>query len=528
MGNQKKVKRTKKTVSAKRDKEAFLHKQAESIARKHLDALNGIIADMDAHKEEYVKNPEKDFTRKRKIMFDDVIKFQLGIKSNSLRRESQAYFGELRNIDIYASAYVQQRNKLKDNTFYVLMNRFNEFCLQERGLKTWEGYRIMPVDGTVVNIPYNYESDTFVRGRQKNDAKMTQMEKLQETMLKDFNLLPGSPDRKSQKLKNRTEKAEKKSKRKNTVPKEQRESGFNQFHITTMYDAPNKLFLDAEIQPEGKNNEVRACINMIKRNTFKQKTILVADRGFGSRNLFHYCELKENLDYAIRVKNDFTKRIKALPLEAFDIDITDEIRTGQFKEDREAYQSGRACRLTAPSKDGKNRQPVTWDFESPCVITYRVVRFEIAKGNYETIVTSLDREQFPAEKLKELYHMRWEVETAYRWYKYAVGGSCFHSKNELYIQQEIYSRIIMFNFCFTIASQVEIEQKKEWKHKYVVNYTAAITICIDYFRKQDAGNEEEIIWLILKNKLPIREGRQNERNLIAKRYESCNYRKTAA
>ena len=211
MGNQKKVKRTKKTVSAKRDKEAFLHKQAENIARKHLEALNGIIADMDAHKEEYVKNPEKDFTRKRKIMFDDVIKFQLGIKSNSLRRESQAYFGELRNIDIYASAYVQQRNKLKDNTFYVLMNKFNEFCLQERGLKTWEGYRIMPVDGTVVNIPYNYESDTFVRGRQKNDAKMTQMEKVQESILKDFNLLPGSPDRKSQKLKNRTEKAENKS-----------------------------------------------------------------------------------------------------------------------------------------------------------------------------------------------------------------------------------------------------------------------------------------------------------------------------
>ena len=39
-----------------------------------------------------------------------------------------------------------------------------------------------------------------------------------------------------------------------------------------------------------------------------------------------------------------------------------------------------------------------------------MVRFPLDTGEYETIVTSLDRKAFPIDLVKELYHMRWGVE----------------------------------------------------------------------------------------------------------------------
>ena len=35
-------------------------------------------------------------------------------------------------------------------------------------------------------------------------------------------------------------------------------------------------------------------------------------------------------------------------------------------------------------------------------------------GEYETIATSLDPEVFPSDSIKQLYHMRWGIETSFR------------------------------------------------------------------------------------------------------------------
>ena len=40
-----------------------------------------------------------------------------------------------------------------------------------------------------------------------------------------------------------------------------------------------------------------------------------------------------------------------------------------------------------------------------------VLRLKISDDSYECIVTNLDRESFPPEKIKELYHMRWGINT---------------------------------------------------------------------------------------------------------------------
>jgi IS4 transposase len=61
-------------------------------------------------------------------------------------------------------------------------------------------------------------------------------------------------------------------------------------------------------------------------------------------------------------------------------------------------------------------------------IRYRIVRVRITKELAETLITNLPADQYPPEKLKELYAMRWGIETSFRSLKYTVGMLHFNSK----------------------------------------------------------------------------------------------------
>lgn len=62
-------------------------------------------------------------------------------------------------------------------------------------------------------------------------------------------------------------------------------------------------------------------------------------------------------------------------------------------------------------------------------------------------------------KIKELYASRWGIETSFRDLKYTIGMLNFHSKKVMCIQQEIYARMVMYNFVQMITSHVVIVKK---------------------------------------------------------------------
>lgn len=338
----------------------------------------------------FAKNPQTDFTRDRKLSFDKLMHLLLGMRGNSINKELYDYF---KNDELMtSSAFVQQRDKLLPEAMEYLLHEFNSQC---NDTKTYEGYHLYAVDGTDVNIAKNSDSDSYIENGQNE--------------------------------------------------------GYNQLHVNALYDLLNKTYVDAIIQPRPKMYEVKAAIDMIKRNSLSDKTILIADRGYGSMNLMEYIHRTKNLEYLIRVKNDYIKEIKALPMKELDTTITIELRTTQTNEDKLLYEQGKAKWIIGPSKFGKEKKGVTWDFESPFTMTIRVVRFKITEDTYETIVTSLNRFAFPVSKIKELYHLRWGIETSFRELKYAIGLVNFHAKKEDFIKQEIFARLIMYNFCERIT-----------------------------------------------------------------------------
>ena len=146
-------------------------------------------------------------------------------------------------------------------------------------------------------------------------------------------------------------------------------------------------------------------------------------------------------------------------------------------------------------------------------LNFRVVRFQISDDIYETILTNLNRAEYPPNIIKELYALRWGIETSFRDLKYTVGMLDFHSKKTACIKQEIYSHLIMYNFAEMVTSQVSI-RKKQRKHTYRANFSVAVHICRLYYCNKVTLSVLESI--IAKNLIPIRSSRHRDRDLQKK------------
>ena len=124
-------------------------------------------------------------------------------------------------------------------------------------------------------------------------------------------------------------------------------------------------------------------------------------------------------------------------------------------------------------------------------------------------------------KIKELYASRWGIETSFRDLKYTIGMLNFHSKKVMCIQQEIYARMVMYNFVQMITSHVVIV-KKQRKHTYKANFSVATHMSRLFYREKTTSPNLETI--IAKNLIPIRPDRHRERNLKVKTFHGFLYR----
>ncbi len=95
------------------------------------------------------------------------------------------------------------------------------------------------------------------------------------------------------------------------------------------------------------------------------------------------------------------------------------------------------------SKSGSKTRRVRWDFPSPYPMRFRICRFLLANGEFETVATSLPT-SFTLEEIKELYRLRWGLESAFRYWKYTVGMVNLHGKSDTFAEQEIYANLTAF------------------------------------------------------------------------------------
>jgi len=293
--------------------------------------------------------------------------------------------------------------------------------------------------------------------------------------------------------------------------------GFNLLHLNAAYDLCNRLYVDAIVQPRRLCNEGRALATMVDRSPIKGKTIVVADRGYESYNNFAHLERK-GWNYVIRVKDlDSNGILSGLRLPAggeFDRDVNLTLTKKQTKEVKAHPEIYRIIPSTS-----------TFDFLDLhenlfYPISFRVVRFILPNGTYETVITNLSASDFPPDEIKSIYTMRWGIETSFRALKYTVGLTNFHAKRQESIIQEIFARMILYNFAEMMTSHVVISQVDK-QHLYQVNFTVAVHVCRHFLRPRDDGSLLDVEALIRKNILPIRPLRPGQQNTRKIRYRSA-------
>ena len=293
---------------------------------------------------------------------------------------------------------------------------------------------------------------------------------------------------------------------------------FLAYHLNTSYDLLECTYDDIVLQGNAVMNENGAFNEIVDRYD-GPKAIFIADRGYESINSFVKVGMKNN-KYLIRVK-DIHSRTSVLrsfgpfPDAEFDMHVR---RTLTTKQTNEIKAHPEIYKFVPKNQrfDFFDGSPY-FDFEC------RVVRFKISDDTYESIVTNLDESEFNIQDIKELYHLRWEIETSYRELKYHLDLNTLHSKKRMFIEQEIYAKLVLYNFCSRVSNNIKIKEKDR-KYEYQLNYVRAFHIIRNYLKEKGGKNPPDIESLIAKEILPIRPNRQNERKVKAKSPVSFNYR----
>ena len=427
--------------------------------------LNSEINRVASNPKDYCVNSGINFTRKRKLPMKKMLSGIIGMQSGSLTNELIDLFDASPEAPI-ASAFAQQRNKIKPDAFKSIFDGFSDNNINELSIEM----PILAVDGSDIQIATDpNDSDSYFPGTNGQ---------------KDYNLL----------------------------------------HLNALYEVNHQVYVDSIIQKAKNKNEHKALQEMIDNSSIS-KALVIADRGYESYNNLAHIQEKEWF-YLIRIKDGMhgIKQGLTLPDEnEFDVDFTLKLTRKQTKETKELFKDRNHYRFvpgnaTFDYLPVKNRKSDPTKFYE---LKFRIVRFPISEDTFETIITNLDVDAYPMLKIKELYASRWGIETSFRDLKYTIGMLNFHSKKVMCIQQEIYAHMIMYNFVQMITSHVVIT-KKQRKHTYKANFSVATHICRLFYREKTTSPNLETI--IAKNLIPIRSDRHRERKLKVQTFRGFLYR----
>ena len=360
-----------------------------------IESLTEAINEVCKEKEKYSIG-ENAFIRNRKLPLQKLIEDILLFENKSIEK-SLLENHQFSTTTPTAAAFVRQRDKLKPEAFEYIFHSFNKKILS-LCTNTFEGYRLLAGDGTDVNIYLN-----------PNDK---------ETYISEYG-----------------------------------KRGFNLLHVNTLYDLENQIYTDVTISGKRKTSERKALDVMADRAELEKRTIIILDRGYEGLNVYAHL-IVNGFYFLIRLKDTDSNGITSSYKECgdtFDIDFEKIIR--------------RHAPCHAENKDDYKiiGDQTPFDFlkeagdEFP--MKFRIVRFQLENGNYECVATNLPREEFSPEKLRALYARRWGIEVSYRDLKYTLGMNNLHSRKTNSIKQEIYSNLIMHNFCRINSSFAEVKKK---------------------------------------------------------------------
>lgn len=187
-----------------------------------------------------------------------------------------------------------------------------------------------------------------------------------------------------------------------------------------LYDVLNNIIVDASVNPCTANERHLAAAHLDSIQKIKapgKGCILIFDRGYPSADLIDELE-KRDLKYIMRFSSGF------LPPDKYP--EPDHIVNHRF---------------------AKKKAPTT----------FRVLHFDV-NGTEEHLITNLLDPHITADDFRQLYHLRWEIETAYRTLKSTMEIENFSGILPVAIMQDFYATL----FCYNLMSVAEFEMRDDF------------------------------------------------------------------
>ena len=384
-------------------------------------------------------NPAKDFTRNRKLPFEAVIKQVLAFQNKALQNELFDFFPHKRDAPT-KSALIQQRHKIKTEAFTFLYHSFMDNVEMK---SRFFGFSLYACDGSTVNLPRN-----------PNDQSTSVFAK------------PGA-------------------------------KSYNCVHLNVLYNLLDKVYIDYKIDNGSHMREKDALFAMASAIPDPERSILTADRGYGCFNTIAFLS-NLHCRFVLRVKDleSTTSMIRQLklPNTEFDTDIDIILTESHKKQYRDDSRYLLLCGNSAFH---------FFDDNGFANLKFRLVRFRLPSGEYETLVTDLSRTEFTADIIFRIYHLRWGVETSFRELKYALNLVFFHGKQYDFVIQEIIAWLLMYNVYSLMLQAVPDRHDSKLKFAYSVNVHSSIGTLREFFLFGDAA----ILHRLLYNMNPARPNR---------------------
>jgi hypothetical protein len=199
------------------------------------------------------------------------------------------------------------------------------------------------------------------------------------------------------------------------------------------------------------------------------------------------------------------------------IDFVGRCSRSSFKQARIMFEEPIESWTVTLSPDRSKRKEVQ-SLELPSEINVRFVRVILDTGEVEVLVTSLlDESLYPNEDFKELYNLRWGVETFYGTIKGRLNLENFTGKSVEAVRQDFYSTIFISGLesMLTEDAQQELDEKTPGnKHPQKVNKNVSFNAIKNhavelFYKEQDtAVILEKLTQLFKVNPVSVRNQRK--------------------
>jgi hypothetical protein len=268
------------------------------------------------------------------------------------------------------------------------------------------------------------------------------------------------------------------------------------------YDALNHLILNSFIAPY-RTAELIIAHNCVEN--LPDDAIIVYDRNFCTYQLmaYHLWRYRQK-HFLIRAKEKLRF-------------VADFLARGNEEE---------IIDLLPPNKDTINKMTERGFYvRADSIIRIRLVRVVLPGGGIEVLATNLlAKDEYNAQDLKELYFLRWGVETSINFQKNTLMLESFSGQTVQSVQQDFYATVVMANLqmCLMKDAQTTLDiecatgKRKGHKHRMKVNQNKASfrvkERLIDLFLTNDPVTIiAELHRYFIRDILPVRKNRSYPR-----------------